>query len=124
MPKSTYSVYEDDRLLVRGTLTDVARWLGVSPARIYHYASKSNDHKRRYAVRDQGLHSRRYGEYAVYSGDQLRFIGSREDVLDRLGISEETLNYYLTPTYLKRVERRKTSTDALIITLLDDDLVG
>lgn len=48
-------------------------------------------------------------EYAVYKGDTLLAMGTREECAKQLGVLPDTVTFYGTPTYKNRVEKRKSS---------------
>ena len=45
-------------------------------------------------------------EYAMYKGDKLLATGTLFQLSEKLNISINSLRFYLTPTYRKRVESR------------------
>ena len=56
-------------------------------------------------------------EYALYKGDEFIMIGTRRQLAERLGVSEDSVQYYMTPTYKKR---RKTD-NCIVVFRLDDE---
>lgn len=43
--------------------------------------------------------------YALYKGDTVLTIGTKEELAKYLGVSVETISFYCTPTYRKRNKR-------------------
>ncbi len=41
-------------------------------------------------------------EYAVYKGENILAIGTLKDCAEKLGVKENTIKWYGTPTYAKR----------------------
>ena len=40
--------------------------------------------------------------FALYKGEDLLIIGSIKEIAEKLGIKEESVKFYATPTYKKR----------------------
>ena len=45
---------------------------------------------------------RKNPEYALYKGDTFITIGTARELAEYLGVSERTVHFYSTPTYMKR----------------------
>lgn len=45
---------------------------------------------------------RKNPEYALYKGDKFIEIGTAKELAEYLGVSERTVHFYSTPTYMKR----------------------
>ena len=45
--------------------------------------------------------------YALYKGDKFITEGTKKEIAEYTGLKVETLSFYSTPAYLKRVEPRK-----------------
>lgn len=62
-------------------------------------------------------------EYAVYKGENLVCIGTAKECAAEMGVLPETIKFYTTPTYQKRLARRKRASKAgyLTVTKLEDD---
>lgn len=41
-------------------------------------------------------------EYAIYHGDTFLFVDTLENCAKRLGVKEDSVKFYATPTYYKR----------------------
>lgn len=54
-------------------------------------------------------------EVAVYKGDTFLTLGTVKECADYLGMKEETLKFYLTHTYRKRLEKRKNLKTQLLL---------
>lgn len=50
---------------------------------------------------------------AVYKGDNLLMTGKARECAKRLGYKIDSLSWYLTPTYKKRVAKRSYSNNAM-----------
>lgn len=46
-------------------------------------------------------------EYAVYKGDELLAIGTKEECAEQLGVKPETILFYSYQSYQRRVEQPK-----------------
>lgn len=53
-------------------------------------------------------------EYAMYKGDDLIIIGTKEECAEELGVKPDTISFYCAPSYHKRVERRGSGDTAII----------
>lgn len=53
-------------------------------------------------------------EYAIYKGDEFLIIGTRQECADRLGVKPDTISYYCTPTYRKKLKARGSEHIAVI----------
>lgn len=51
-------------------------------------------------------------EYAVYKGDNLICIGTAKECAVEMGVQPETIKFYTTPTYQKRLAKRKKTNKA------------
>lgn len=54
-------------------------------------------------------------EYALYTGDRFRAVGTLEEIARCSNIRMETLKFYLTPAYKKRIEERDGESTLLIV---------
>ena len=62
-------------------------------------------------------------EYAMYKGDELLSIGTLREISQELNIKMNTLRFYLSPTYKKRVGDRKNGKfekQRMLVRLEDD----
>ncbi|NYV64608.1 hypothetical protein HYI36_05020 [Bacillus sp. Gen3] len=58
-------------------------------------------------------------EVAVYKGENILYIGTINECADHLGVLPKTIRFYLTPSYQKRVEKRKNARNYLTVVRLD-----
>lgn len=58
-------------------------------------------------------------EYAVYKGDELLGIGTAKELAERLKVKVETIKFYSTTSYQKRI--KKENHNRLISVKLEDD---
>lgn len=58
-------------------------------------------------------------EYAVYKGDELLGIGTAKELAERLKVKVETIKFYSTTSYQKRI--KKENHNRLISIKLEDD---
>ena len=61
--------------------------------------------------------------YALYKGDECLAIGTKAEISKQMGVKKNTLDYYRTKAYKKRVESRKNKHKVGYRTLIriDDD---
>lgn len=60
-------------------------------------------------------------EYALYKGDDFLFTGTLEECAAFKGVKTETIRYWTTPAYQRRIDRRRRSKNATIVIVLDED---
>jgi hypothetical protein len=60
-------------------------------------------------------------EYALYKGEELLSIGTAKEIAKELKVLPETIMFYGTNTYKRRLEKRKNIRNARILVFLDDD---
>lgn len=58
-------------------------------------------------------------EYAVYKGDELLGIGTAKELAEKLKVKVETIKFYSTASYQKRI--KKENHNRLISVKLEDD---
>lgn len=56
-------------------------------------------------------------EYALYKGEDIIAIGTKKEIAEQLGIKEDTVRFYGTPTWKKR---NKGSNHKILIKLEGD----
>ncbi len=59
-------------------------------------------------------------EVAVYKGDELICIGTVKECAEHMGVTPKTVRWYLTPTYEKRIAKRKRARNHITVVRLDD----
>lgn len=60
-------------------------------------------------------------EVAVYKGDDMIATGTLTEVATQLKVNPETVYFYLTPAYQRRLAKRKTLDRSRTAVRLDDD---
>ena len=60
-------------------------------------------------------------EFALYKGENILCIGTLEEIARETNVSLGTIKYYRTKAYKRKLEKRKNSTNALILVELEDD---
>ena len=50
---------------------------------------------------------RRIIEYAIYKGDKFIDIGTAKELAEKCNVKPETIEFYATPSHLKRIEKVK-----------------
>lgn len=61
----------------------------------------------------QGLTRHKNMEFAVYKGEKLLVIGTREEIKEKLGIDKKKLSVLASPSHRARAEKNKNTTMAL-----------
>jgi hypothetical protein len=59
-------------------------------------------------------------EYVVYKGDSLICIGTIKECAAHMGVQPDTVKFYTTPTYQKRLAKRKNPRNYLTVFEIDD----
>lgn len=57
-------------------------------------------------------------EYALYKGDKFIDIGTKEYLAELLNVRKETIEFYASPTYLKR---SKENANAYVVVKIEGD---
>ncbi|WP_224771191.1 hypothetical protein [Metabacillus idriensis] len=60
-------------------------------------------------------------EYAVYKGEDILCIGTIKECAEFMNVLPDTIKFYMTPSYLKRVAKRKKAKNYITVIRLDDD---
>lgn len=53
------------------------------------------------------LSKRKIVEYAIYKGDKFIDIGTAKELAEKCNVKPETIEFYASPSYLKRLEKVK-----------------
>lgn len=63
-------------------------------------------------------------EYALYKGEDIIATGTTKEIAKKMGIQEQTINYYKTQAYINRLERRNTTNGnvRVLVSLEDEDI--
>jgi len=59
-------------------------------------------------------------EYAVYKGENIIAMGTAKECAEKLGVKTETIMFYTYPTYQRRLAKRKTTDNCIIVVALDE----
>lgn len=65
--------------------------------------------------------ARKSKEIALYKGDELIFIGTIQECAAQRNVQPETIRYYLTDAYARKLAKRKRSRRPLTAIVLNDD---
>lgn len=57
----------------------------------------------------------------MYKGEDLLHIGTLDELAEAHGVKRETIKFYLTPAYLRRIARRKKPMNYITLTKLEDE---
>ena len=60
-------------------------------------------------------------EYALYKGDTFIDLGTIKELAKKLGVNERTVQYYVTPSHLKRCQKHDENGNYLIVIKLDEE---
>lgn len=59
-------------------------------------------------------------DYAIYKGDTFLFLGTAIECAEHLGVTVETIYFYTSPTYKRRLEKRNATNSIIAIKLEDE----
>lgn len=59
-------------------------------------------------------------EYALYKGEELLIIGTIKEIAKYLGVTEKTVFFYQTPSYLKRNSKSRFGNYKVLVKLEGD----
>ncbi len=57
---------------------------------------------------------RRMKQYSAYRGDEYIMTGNKFELAERLGVQPETIRWYATPSYRRRIEKIRRVIDELL----------
>jgi hypothetical protein len=60
-------------------------------------------------------------EYAVYKGESLICIGTIKECAKHMKVLPNTVRFYTTPTYQRRLDKRKNPRNYITVIKLEDD---
>jgi hypothetical protein len=60
-------------------------------------------------------------EYAVYKGDSFICMGTVKECAEHMNVLPDTVKFYTTPSYEKRIEKRKKARNYITVIKLDDE---
>ncbi|MEN2765749.1 hypothetical protein [Ornithinibacillus xuwenensis] len=59
-------------------------------------------------------------EYAVYKGDEFLCLGTAIECADKLGVKADTIVYYTSPAYQRKLAKRNAVNPIIVIKLEDE----
>lgn len=59
--------------------------------------------------------------YALYKGDKFIDLGTKKELAEKMGYNPETIGYFASPTYYRKIAKRKNSSNSLIAIRIEDD---
>lgn len=59
-------------------------------------------------------------DYAIYKDDEFIFLGKVNECAERLGVKNETIRYYTSQAYSRKLEKRN-SKNAFIVIKVEND---
>ncbi|MED1403893.1 hypothetical protein P4U07_13835 [Bacillus mycoides] len=60
-------------------------------------------------------------EYVVYKGESLLCIGTIQECADYMGVLPATVRFYTTPSYQRKLAKRKKARNYLTVSVLEED---
>ncbi|MEK4695553.1 hypothetical protein MKX31_16270 [Bacillus sp. FSL M8-0063] len=60
-------------------------------------------------------------EYVVYKGESLVCLGTIQECAQHMGVLPETVRYYTTPAYRRKLAKRKKARNYLTVSVLEED---
>ena len=60
-------------------------------------------------------------EYAVYKGEKFICIGTAKECAEHMGVLEATIKFYLTPTYQRKIAKRKNPRNYITVEKLEEE---
>lgn len=61
-------------------------------------------------------------DYAMYKGDELLHIGTIEEIAKVHGVLQQTIRFYATPAYRRRVSKREKAENYIEVFKLEDEI--
>lgn len=68
-----------------------------------------------------GVEVKKQKDYAVYKGDELLVIGTKEECAATLGVKPETISWMASPAAKRRLAERGDPDDAMTAIVIEDD---
>ncbi len=59
-------------------------------------------------------------EYALYKGEELLRIGTLKEIAESENVKLETIQFYMKPTYKRRISKRKSARNYREVVCLDE----
>ena len=60
-------------------------------------------------------------DYDVYKGDEFLTVGTAEECAEYLKVKVETIRFYVSATYKRRIKKRGSTNSAIIVFKLDGE---
>lgn len=60
-------------------------------------------------------------EYVVYKGESFVCLGTIKECAQRMGVLPETVRYYTTPAYQRKLAKRKRARNYLTVTAIEEN---
>ncbi|MGL5152755.1 MAG: MerR family transcriptional regulator [Clostridium sp.] len=60
-------------------------------------------------------------EYALYKGEELLSFGTISEIAEEMGVKKDTIRYYKTPAYKRKLVNRKSRGKQRILIEIEDD---
>ncbi len=60
-------------------------------------------------------------EYVVYKGDSFVCVGTIKECAEHMNVLPETVRFYTTPAYQRRLKKRKKARNYITVTKLEED---
>lgn len=60
-------------------------------------------------------------EYVVYKGESFVCLGTIKECAQHMGVLPETVRYYTTPAYQRKLAKRKRARNYLTVSVLEED---
>lgn len=58
-------------------------------------------------------------EYALYKGEDILSIGTINEIAKEMGVQQETIRYYFTNAYKRKLNKRKVKNARILVCLND-----
>lgn len=62
-------------------------------------------------------------EYALYKGENVLAIGTISDIANQLEVRKDTIAYYKTQAYRRKLDKRKKSNNPMILIEIEEDIM-
>jgi hypothetical protein len=60
-------------------------------------------------------------DYVVYKGEEIVCVGSLKECAEQMGVKKETVKFYTTPTYRRRIAKRKRARNYITVIKLEEE---
>jgi hypothetical protein len=61
------------------------------------------------------------GYYAVYKGETMICTGTKKECAAHMNVLPDTIRYYASPAYSRRVKKRKSNNSIIVVRLEEDE---